>query len=72
MPWCWSRLGEALGRVLGDEREGGSPLVLVSKMDLAEAMGLQEVMDGLEQSWDIDWEVQMPWAHWPHSETAEG
>lgn len=46
MPWCWSRLGVALGRVLGDERVRGSPLVLVSKMKLAEAMGLQEVMDG--------------------------
>ncbi|XP_045062405.1 ADP-ribosylation factor-like protein 11 [Coregonus clupeaformis] len=58
------RIGEArgaLGRVLGDERVRGVPLmVLVNKMDLPETMGLQEVMEGLglEQCWDRDWEVQ--------------
>ncbi|XP_041740502.1 ADP-ribosylation factor-like protein 3 [Coregonus clupeaformis] len=56
------------GRRWGREGAGESPLmVLVNKTDLAEAMGLQEVTDGLwlEQSWDIDWEVQRPWALWP-------
>ncbi|XP_036820499.1 ADP-ribosylation factor-like protein 11 [Oncorhynchus mykiss] len=63
------RIGEAraaLGRVLGDERVRGVPLmVLVNKMDLPEAMGLQEVTGGLGlgQCWDRDWEVQGCSAH---------
>lgn len=58
------RIGEArgeLGRVLGDEKVKGVPLmVLVNKMDLPEVMEISEVLDrlGLQQCWDRDWEIR--------------